>query len=148
MIFMTPTQSKQAAAIMQKHGEEGWRIEYKHRGDPTLHWGSVAESLMWNWYAANHRAVRTERTPTRTPLPIEHYRRGMEVKNECEVVALVVDLRLDGSIEIAWKGQSSSVIRKTNHFTAWRWPNETEWQPAFTETVEEREVETLIVEGL
>lgn len=147
MIFMTPAQSKQAAAIMQKHGEEGWRIEYKHRGDPTLHWGSVAESLMWNWYAANHRAVRIERVPTRTPLPIEHYKRGMEVQFEgaYDYIILgdngdnlkVILARIGGTWPADYRG-----IKK------WRWPNETEWHPSYTETVEEREVETLIVEGL
>lgn len=140
---MTPAQSKQAAAIMQKHGVDGWRIE-NHHGSEIGPWKPVADPW-WNWIYQVYRAVRIERTPTRTPLPIEHYKRGMEVKSQIglgEVERLVVGL-INGCIIL-----ETADLTHAKMVSHWRWPNETEWHPAYTETVEERVVETLIVEGL
>ena len=90
-------------------------------------------------------AVRIEKTTIRTPLPIEHYRRGMEVRTS----------ELEGIVAVATPCQFLSVLSlklairpvESVCVTHWRWPNESEWKPAFTETVEEREVERLEVVG-
>jgi len=137
---MTPQQSHARAQIMLKHGEPGWRIESRLRNVDNP-WVPTSDPC-WKWEVWDYRAVRIEKTPKRTPLPIEHYKRGMEVRihgccldflvSRSEVMNLV--------LENGWVGEACTVTR-------WRWPNETEWHPAYTETVEEREVEKLEVEG-
>ena len=143
---MTPTQRRQLAQILLKEGEEGWRVENADlNGRHRNRWDVMRENHAVDTIGWRYRAVRIERTPTRTPLPIEHYRRGMEVKSQiglAEVERLVVGVT-HGCIIL-----ETSDLTDAKELSHWRWPNETEWKPAFTETVEEKIVETLIVEGL
>jgi len=142
---MTPQQSHARAAIMLKHGQEGWMIEYRCRYSKAPPWAELKDPG-WNWHATDHRAVRIEKNTIRTPLPIEHYRRGMELQLASGAFILVLR---DGSAEwpllCAWGASVGGVeLSKVSH---WRWPHETEWHPAYTETTKEREVERLEVEG-
>lgn len=137
---MTPLQRKQLVQILLKEGEEGWRIECK-RKEGDFDWRYIGPNHQVDCMVFIYRAVRIERVPTRTPLPIEHYKWGMVVKHRgSEWLVLGVD--------------TFNLLLQYGKFvypdaiTEWRWPNETEWRPAFTETVEEKIVETLIVEGL
>lgn len=141
---MTPTQRKQLAQILLKEGEEGWRIECK-RKEGDFDWRYIGPNHQVDCMVFIYRAVRIERTPTRTPFPIEHYRRGMEVKSHvglAEVERLVVGL-INGCIIL--ETADLTHVKMVSH---WRWPNETEWKPAYTETIKEKIVETLVVEGL
>ena len=141
---MTPQQSHRRAEIMLKHGLPGWRIKNK-RLDATIPWFYTSDPV-WRWDLCDYVAVRVEKTTIRTPLPIEHYKRGMEVKlhNLQEGLVLANTPQTiavwDANLAIGARYNPSSV-------TEWRWPNESEWKPAFTETVEEKEVERLEVEG-
>lgn len=76
---MTPTQSHKKAAIMLKHGVDGWRIE-KQGGTREL-W-RIDTDPDWIRYA-EYRAVRIERTPCkRVPLPWLTVHCGMVVRVE------------------------------------------------------------------
>ena len=125
---------------MFKHGEPGWRIEFKPSCS-AKQWAEASD-LMWFWGDYNYRAVRIEKVVTRTPLPIEHYRRGMEVRIQgCCLDFLVSRTEaMNLILENGWVGDICNI-------THWRWPNESEWYPAYTETVQEKEVERLEVEG-
>lgn len=144
---MTPKQRKQLAQILLKEGEDGWRVE---RQCPNL-WRENDSDHTIDCNLWRYRAIRTERVTTRTPLPIEHYKAGMLVKLNSGVQAVV--LRRMGVTVFMWESEHQTGYGST-HYTElrdiahWRWPNETEWKPAFTETVEERVVQTLTVEGL
>lgn len=129
---MTPLQRKQLAQILLKEGEDGWRVEHTDFNVIDA-WRPILSNHFVDGSKWRYRAIHIERLPKRTPLPIEHYRRGMEVLIDSDTSAWLV-LRAD--------------FVKVSKITNWRWPNETEWHPAFTETVEEREVERLEVDGL
>ena len=140
---MTPTQRKQLAQIPLKECEENWRVECKHYHSPL--WVQPASDHTVDCSLYKYRAVRIELIPIRTPLPIEHYRRGMEVALRIGLAAidrLVVGVDHGGII------LETAELTDVKRVSKWRWPNETEWKPAYTETVEEKIVETLIVEGL
>lgn len=144
---MTPTQRKQLANILLKEGEEGWRVER----ESNKVWREAESDHAIDCYLFRYRAVRIERVPTRTPLPIEHYKCGSVVTIAGQSDAfLVIGIRPEtGWIVVLPENQlSQSYHYSPSRISKWRWPNETEWKPAFTETVEERVVETLIVEGL
>lgn len=142
---MTPKQRKQLAAILLKEGEDGWRVEIKHTVEPfgwfDMHLDHIVDLLRFRY-----RAIRTERVTTRTPLPVEHYKRGMEVATDrLEYIALGYYTHTQIKVHSLLQSLESLSIES---ITKWRWPNETEWKPAYTETVEEREVEVLTVDGL
>lgn len=142
---MTPTQRRQLANILLKEGEENWRVERRHVDG--WQWGIPGSDHDVDHYQFRYRAVRIERTPTRTPLPIEHYKTGMMVKLNCGNQCLII--ADGGPSRRVWDLYATEPTHYPNTaFSAWRWPNETEWKPAYTETVEERVVQTLIVEGL
>lgn len=144
---MTPKQRKQLAAILLKEGDDGWRIERKHirNGEP---WLNIDSEHLIDCYQFQYRAVRIERIPTRTPLPIEHYKRGMEVRLAAILTPYLVLGQLSPAILTCSRIDTSSVGLPVLDVAQWRWPNETEWHPAYTETIEEREVDRLEVEGL
>lgn len=147
---MTPLQRKQLAQILLKEGEEDWRVENADlNGRHRDKWDVVRENHAVDTIGWRYRAVRIERVPTRTPLPIEHYKRGMEVLIDRDTnVWLVLRVANNGKHVKLLLGDDYTCHIKAANVTSWRWPNETEWHPAFTETVEEKIVETLIVEGL
>jgi len=129
---------------MLKHGQEGWRIESRLRNVDNP-WVSTSDPC-WKWEVWDYRAVRIEKTTIRTPLPIEHYQRGMELQLASGAFILVLR---DGSAEwpllCAWGASVGGVdLGKITH---WRWPNETEWHPAYAETTEEKDVERLEVDA-
>ena len=138
---MTPQQSHRRAEIMFKHGHDGWRIYSKLLGVRNA-WVETSDPC-WRWDLWEYCAVRIEKTIVRTPLPIEHYRTGMLVRvgvepGQCGVVFCVFNKTVE------WVTTTGSHISsRFGDITHWRWPNETEWHPAYTETVEEREVERL-----
>jgi len=142
---LTPQQSHQRADIMLKHGQEGWVIyrRLRYAGDGVRR---LDECPLWDWVHEDYRAVRIEKTHVRTPLPIEHFKRGMELQLASGAFILVLR---DGSAEwpllCAWGASVGGVeLSKVSH---WRWPHETEWHPAYTETTEEKWVERLEVES-
>jgi len=132
---------------MLKHGEPGWRIEFKPSCS-AKQWAEASDP-MWFWGDYNYRAVRIEKTIVRTPLPIEHYKRGMEVKisDICGTSITVGTKSETGWIVVIFRYDSPISYYAPSRIEKWRWPNESEWHPAFTETTEEREVERLEVEG-
>jgi hypothetical protein len=146
---MTPTQRKQLANILLKEGEDGWRVYLKHIVNP-MEWFAMPSDHTINRFKYTYRAVRIERIPTRTPLPIEHYKRGMEVLVfEHSGAFLVIEIRHEtGWVVAVLKNLISPSYYAPSRIIKWRWPNESEWKPAYTETIEEREVERLEVEGL
>jgi len=134
---------------MFKHGEPGWRIEYRCKYPKAPSWAELRDPE-WNWCVADHRAVRIEKVVTRTPLPIEHYRRGMEVlygidSNVWLVLGSTPNKDCIGAV-CGMNPQTQRTFQKQD-ITHWRWPNEAKWKPAYTEATEEREVERLEVEG-
>lgn len=143
---MTPTQRRQLANILLKEGEEGWRVEVTPNMEGREFWELMKPDHYIRAIGFKYRAVRIERTPTRTPLPIEHYRRGMEVATD-RLEYVVLGHESYTALTVHSRSESINILR-CERIEKWRWPNETEWKPAFTETVEEKIVETLIVEGL
>lgn len=128
---------------MLKHGQDGWIHRRRLREGGLWH---LDESPSWDWVGYVYCAVRIEKITTSTPLPIEHYRRGMEVRTHSGMSALVLhDGPESGQIRCAWSASVGYI--EPCKITQWRWPIETEWHPAYTETFEEREVERLEVEG-
>ena len=100
----------------------------------------------WNWVSCEYCAVRIDKVVTRTPLPVEHYKRGMEVKLRNIQEGLVL-ANTHQTIAVWDVNLALGVRFNLSSVTHWRWPNESEWKPAFTETTEEKEVERLEVEG-
>lgn len=151
---MIPKQSHARAQIMLKHGEPGW-IHRRRLNDPTRNSNSqqpwkACDQPLWDWALNEYCAVRIEKTTIRTPLPIEHYRRGMEVMIDGKQETCLVLARNQFSVFAVRTIGIRMNVGDWEPFTRihrWRWPNETEWHPAFTETTEEREVEKLEVEG-
>ncbi len=146
---MSPAQSKQAAAIMQKFGDDGWMIEAANVGGCPKWLPTTCPS--WNWQDRLYRAVCTERLATQRHLPIEHYKRGMEIhfadanrllirdgaKGENELGQTIANLVFDGGGLIP-----VGCVKR------WRWPHESKWHDAYTETIAARVVKTLVVDGL
>ena len=128
---------------MLKHGQDGWEIKYRDR--PSMQYLRT-DRPAWNWNRCEYIAIRVEKTTIRTPLPTEHYKRGMEVKLQNLQEGLALDIThltlavWDANLALGVRYNPSSV-------THWRWPNESEWKPAYTETTEEKEVERLEVVG-
>jgi len=138
---MTPEQSHQRAQIMLKHGQEGWIIQFRYKGG--LAW-SLGLDPTWKWEVYDFRAVRIDKTPKRTPLPIEYYKRGMEVKTDIDGMGIILFVNVGADqIWCGWSHSASYVVLE--RIVAWRWPHETEWKPAYTEVVEEKVVECLEV---
>lgn len=145
MKTMTPLQRKQLANILLKEGEEGWSIQRQRLGT-NQPWETIPDCHVIDCCAFRYRAVRIKRTPIRTPLPIERYKRGMEIANG-PCICLVAENSGSNTVRVLYPDETLEDLL-ISVITLWRWPNETEWKPAFTETVEESVVETLIVEGL
>ena len=124
---MTPTQTKRAIEIMQKHGQEGWRIEVNNFGFKPV------ENPNWNWEETYYRAVGPRK-------PVE-LKRGMEVKHVDGKVLLVVQGEdccelIVCDLVHTWPG--------VNHrLTHYRWPNgDGTWLPI------EGEPEIISMEGV
>lgn len=115
---------------MQKHGQEGWKIEHRHHGGVTR-WDEAAPD--WNWWACHYRAVG--------PRKRVQLKRGMDVKYMDTSVALAVTDELHGRIYVCSGCDCWST--DINKLTYYRWPNgDGTWLPI------EGEPEIISMEGV
>jgi hypothetical protein len=124
---MTPKQSHEAASIMLMHDEPGWVIQ--NRPVANTQWLDCGTDPIWNFYTTEYRAVRYK--TKRVPLPIEHYKVGMFVQTLHKERLVLETIPLNSQISIYCGG--CDILVRSDQITAWRWPNETEWHPAYTE---------------
>ena len=125
---MTPTQTKRAIEIMQKHGQEGWRIEVDNFGFKPV------ENPNWNWEETYYRAVG--------PRKRVELKRGMEVKSDGHTGLVYRVASGEYPFIVAWSdyNMGSNDGGKLTHY---RWPNlETDWLPI------EGEPEIISMEGV
>ena len=115
---MTPNQTKRAIEIMQKHGQEGWKIEYKSHTDKT--WSLATPDWIFHEYL--YRAVG--------PRKRVELKRGMEVKNADGHTGLIIMVTSGAYPFIsAWDDRIASA-NNGKGFTHYRWPNgDGEWLP-------------------
>jgi len=117
--------TKKMIAVMEKFGQPGWTIYTRTHASGLI----VATDPSWHWGVFDYIARREERVQVRVPFFIDHYKMGMIVNVNKE---LYVVIARTGDQLVLGSSLGTTTIRPIQCITGWRWPHETEWQPACT----------------
>ena len=125
---MTIEQTKRRIAVMQKHGEPGWRIELFGKGHCGWEWIRT-DAPDWDKDVI-FRAVRVEATPgKRVPMPWSTIKCGMTIRDEADKLRKMTVLEMSDTT--LWCGRGS--CRNRADFTSTEHLDGNEWKPLWTE---------------
>lgn len=139
---MTPEQTKKRMAVMAKHGEPGWIIQWLY--DNPSDWKTCSDP---GWAGERYRAARIELQPgKRVPLPWKTLRCGMVVLliDTRQVTAVVVCMDNDRK---CFRIGPGNILYSHETFTTLEYLDGDVWRPLWTEELgEEKIVETVTEE--